>query len=130
MGRDLLTETIEAVADYDYTTEEEDDSSMSYPPSYSAGSCPEPAGDITINQSIVDLGVGSGAISEQQFTGVTGTSLTLSHTPIATFDIELFRNGVKQAETADFTVSGTTVTLGSALTVDDLVIVRYAYEVS
>jgi len=129
MSRDLLTETIEATKDTSIV-QVEGTSSMSYPPSYSSGSCPEAAGDITINQSIIDLGVDSASIKEESFTGETGLTLTLSETPIAAYDVEVFVNGVKQAETTDFSVSGKVVTLVTALIAADVTVVRYAYEVT
>ena len=124
--KDTLAETA-LETDQGLTNEETD---MSYPPNYSAGSCPESAGDITVNQTVIDLGADQGAMKTDRFTGITGNALTLSFTPLDSYDVELSINGIDQAPLTDFTYVGTALTIvGDALVATDVVLVRYAYEV-
>ena len=125
--KDTLAETA-LETDQGLTNEETD---MAYPPNYSAGSCPESAGDITVNQTVIDLGADKGAMKTDRFTGITGNALTLSFPPLDSYDVELSINGVDQAPLTDFTYVGTALTLiGDALVAEDVVLVRYAYEVT
>ena len=102
-----------------------------YPPNYSANSCPSGVSEITVNQTVVDLGADKGAMKTDRFTGITGNALTLSFTPLDSYDVELSLNGVDQAPLTDFTYVGTALTIvGDALVATDVVLVRYAYEVT
>jgi len=125
--KDTLAETA-LETDQGLTNEE---NPIMYPPNYSAGSCPESAGDITVNQTVIDLGADKGAMKTDRFTDVAGNALVLSFTPLDSYDIEISINGLDQAPTKDFTYVGTALTLiGDALIASDVVLVRYAYEVT
>jgi hypothetical protein len=124
--KDTLAETA-LVTDQGLTNEETD---MVYPPNYSAGSCPESAGDITVNQNIIDLGASAGAEKVDTFTGITGTEVELSFTPLSTVSVKLFINGVHQENGVDFSILSKTVTLAEAVVADDELIFEYFYEVT
>ena len=128
MGRDLLTETIAATADYDVVNVEGADA-MSYPPSYSAGSCPEAVGEITVNETIIEIGGTAGRMKVDVFTGLTGLVATLTYEPITAYPCECTINGVTQAYGTDFTISGDVATHLVAFNAEDKVVYRYAYEV-
>jgi len=62
--------------------------------------------------------------AKQDFTGATGTSLTLSHAVAGPESIDLFINNVRQEPTTAYSVSDTTVTLtGSVVATDDIYVV-------
>lgn len=62
--------------------------------------------------------------AKQDFTGATGTSLTLSHAVAGPESIDLFINNVRQEPTTAYSVSDTTVTLtGSVVASDDIYVV-------
>jgi hypothetical protein len=127
MSRDLLEETIIAT---DKGMINEGDT-MSYPPNYTAGSCPEQVGDITINQTVIDLGADKGRIKTDRFEGMTGNVVDpLSFDPLDSYPVEVSINGIDQAPITDYTIAGRVITLvGDSLVPDDVVMVRYAYEV-
>ena len=67
-----------------------------------------------------------------EFTGVTGTTLTLTHEPATTTDgvalVSLFKNGSRLSLTsAAYTISGKTITLAVALISGDVTVADYAY---
>lgn len=67
--------------------------------------------------------------TKDKFTGVTGTNVVLSATPVVSTDavIDVYKNGLLQEEggTEDYTITGTTVTFTSALVASDKVTVKY-----
>jgi len=138
MSRDLLEETIEDYKDRtpiaDRIYNETGGAIMgAFPPSYSAGSCPEKAGDITINQTVIQLGAGDGAMKVDVLSiadfDITKKIATLSFTPYDSYPAEVEIKGVGQVPTTDYTIVGDTLTFIEALNDADIVIVRYAYEV-
>jgi hypothetical protein len=65
--------------------------------------------------------------AKQDFTGATGTSLTLTHPVSSAESIDLFINNVRQEPTTAYSVAGTTVTLtGSVVASDDIYVVYNA----
>lgn len=71
----------------------------------------------------VDTAVASAVgrtLREQTFTGSTSSSITLSHTPLATTAFMLFKNGMLLIVGTDFTRTDTAVTLSHARTNDDV----------
>jgi hypothetical protein len=132
MGRDLFEETIIAT-DKGEINEAGDNTMGAFPPSYSAGSCPEKAGDITINQTIINVADGEGTLKVDKlefadFDAPTNKIAALSFEPIAAYPVEVEINGVGQVDAVDYTIVGTVFTLTEALPDGDVVIVRYAYE--
>ena len=99
-------------------------------------SCPEPV-DVTVNITNLNVGTasGEGQIATEQFQepgdiAVGGVFVDLANLMIDGFDIEVFRNGVRDAD-ASFstsTVGGVTrVTFVDAFLAGDLIAVNYAY---
>ena len=64
------------------------------------------------------------AVKKDRFTGLTGTSVTLSHAVSTVEDIVLWINAVKQDYTS-YSVSGTALTVGGSLVSSDIVEVAY-----
>ncbi len=65
--------------------------------------------------------------AKQDFTGATGTSLTLTHPVSSAESIDLFINNVRQEPTTAYSAAGTTVTLtGSVVATDDIYVVYNA----
>lgn len=67
----------------------------------------------------------------ERFTGLTGTTLTLTHLPLRTVNtlaLELlFKNGALLDPASDYTIAGATVTLSVALIAGDKIVARYPY---
>lgn len=63
---------------------------------------------------------------KNEFTSSTSSSLTLTNTPKFPAAIQLFLNGVLLAA-SDYSISGTTITLGFARESSDLITAKYAY---
>tara|TARA_Y100000361_G_scaffold4046_1_gene3475 strand:+ start:432 stop:1229 length:798 start_codon:yes stop_codon:yes gene_type:complete len=63
-------------------------------------------------------------VQKDRFTGVTGTTVTLSHAVSSVSDILCFVNSVKQDYT-NYSVNSTTLTLGGTLVASDIVEVCY-----
>jgi hypothetical protein len=61
----------------------------------------------------------------EKITGVTGTTFNLATTPIAGVMVMLFRNGVLQDDTDDYTLVGTLVTMNIALISSDKITAIY-----
>ncbi len=122
MGRDLFTETIAAT---DKGEVNETGASMSYPPIYSTGSCPEKAGNITINKAVFSLNGEEAMIMIHDEPDFTGTELTLSFTPVAGYAPKVFVNGLLNSLTTHYTILGAVITFVNALT-NDNVQVQYA----
>lgn len=68
--------------------------------------------------------VSASPIVEKQ-TGITGTGITLGATPLGSLLFMLFRNGVYQDETDDYSIMGNAVTLVTALTATDKITAIY-----
>jgi len=68
--------------------------------------------------------VSASPLTEKQ-TGITGVNITLASTPLASIPILIFRNGQLMDETDDYTVTGTAVTLITALTTSDKITAIY-----
>ena len=64
------------------------------------------------------------AVKKDRFTGLTGTSVTLSHSVSTVQDIVLWINAVKQDYTS-YSVNGTALTVGGSLVSSDIVEVAY-----
>jgi len=126
MSRDLLIETILATDKGEVNGT--GDTSMSYPPSYTTGSCPEKAGDITINQTTINLADGEGEIKLHDEQNFSGTELTLPFTPIAGYAPRVFVAGLLQSLTVHYTISGSVITFVNSLVEMD-VQVEYAVEI-
>ena len=58
-------------------------------------------------------------------TGITGTNVTLGATPLGSTLFQLFRNGIYQDETDDYTRVGTTLTMSVALVSSDKITIIY-----
>lgn len=65
--------------------------------------------------------------TEEEDTGITGTSVTLGATPISTLPIAIYRNGQKLRVGAanDYTLAGTTLTMAIALVATDVIVFEY-----
>jgi hypothetical protein len=59
--------------------------------------------------------------------GAGNTVLTLAHAPGVASSLRVFRNGVRQTVTTDYTLSGTTLTLVLVLSSTDVIAVDYRY---
>lgn len=59
--------------------------------------------------------------------GAGNTVLTLAHAPVTAGSLRVFRNGVRQALTTDYTLAGSTLTLLLALSSTDVIVVDYRY---
>lgn len=130
MAIETLKDTI-AETDQGMVNGEDINLMSTYPPSYSAGSCPSAVENVTVNQTIVNINNDKGAMKTDKFTDITGKVLTLSFTPLDSYPVEVSINGLDQDPTTDFAWSGTTITLvGDDLVSTDIVLVRYAYEVT
>ena len=55
----------------------------------------------------------------EKLTGITGTAATLGATPLALAPFDLYRNGVRQDDTDDYSISGTSITMIVALAATD-----------
>lgn len=97
---------------------------MSSPRTFN-GSTPAEAASVTINQTIYQVGGGTGVISVYRDSSFSGTLLTLPYTPVAGYEIMVFVNGVLQSNTTDYSISGADITFVATLSTDD-VQVRYA----
>lgn len=88
--------------------------------------CFPEAPDITVNNYTISLG-GSGAqFHVDPFTpSVSATTLTLSVAPVTGGSFLLFRNGVYQKDTTDYSRSGTTVTLVVAVKANESFVAVY-----
>ena len=81
------------------------------------GSCPEVV-PVTVTQTIIDLGDGA-AFQEELFSLDAGTvtgsanTITLAYAPVSAANLQLFRNGVLQRRTVDYTISGAVITLNA-----------------
>jgi|ERR1041385_517486 hypothetical protein len=76
--------------------------------------------------TLVSTALGSNA-TQQIYHPVAGTTVfTLSYTPVSG-SVNVFLNGVLQDSSADYTLSGTTVTLTTSTVTGDTVIVSYLY---
>ena len=64
------------------------------------------------------------AVKKDRFTGLTGTGVTLSHSVSNVQDVVVWVNSVKQ-DYNNYTVSGTSLTLGGSLVSSDVVQVLY-----
>ena len=74
---------------------------------------------ITANDGIISaVGGGGGAPTLTWYTGVTGTTVTVSDTTGATL-VKVYKNGLLLQPTEDYTISGTTLTLVTALVATD-----------
>lgn len=74
--------------------------------------------------------LGGGRFSQEAPTGsCPTTSLTIAHTPNAGLDVLLFDNGLalRQGGGLDYTISGTSITLGSTCSVGEKFWVKYSY---
>lgn len=69
---------------------------------------------------------GSGTEIKQEFTGSTASTLALTQTPLFPTALLLFYNGLA-LKAADYSISGTTVTLNFTRTATDLLILKYSY---
>lgn len=56
----------------------------------------------------------------------SGTAFTLAHSPIAG-SVALYRNGVRQSTSGDYTISGANITLGSSLQAGESLTSDYRY---
>jgi len=103
---------------------------MGYPPSYNDTSCPQSVSTINVTQTVINIADGSAQIRNEAFDAddldVTNKILTLGFTPCAGFAPEVHVGGVEQQ---DAVIVGDTVTFPEALNDDDVITVRYAYEV-
>jgi len=96
-----------------------------------SNSCPEVV-PVTVNQTLISLGDGA-SFQEELFSldaaTVTGASntITLVYPPVSAANVQLFRNGVLQRTTVDYTiVIGTgVITLLSAATAGEQFTVKY-----
>lgn len=79
-------------------------------------------GDILVYNGAAYVSVSP--ITETQ-TGITGVTVTLAATPLAYTLLTIYRNGVYQVITDDFTIAGATITLGSALVSTDKITAIY-----
>jgi hypothetical protein len=61
----------------------------------------------------------------ESFTAVTGADVVLAATPMATPAPMVFRGGILQTASADYTISGDTITFSTALIASERVTVRY-----
>jgi len=89
--------------------------------------CPEPA-DITVNT----LNLGDDvSITAEVFDGETGLNLDLAKLVSSVFPVRVFRNGVLQRLTTDYSLATvgaiTRVTFTDALLASDSIVVEYAY---
>lgn len=80
------------------------------------------SGDILIHNG---TSYASYSYQEESQTGITGTSITLAMTPIAFGTFRLYRNGVRQLVTDDFTRVGDAITLSVAAVTSDKFIAEY-----
>lgn len=84
-------------------------------------------GSFTLNQSsdaTIELDAGSSStITTTWYTGNTGNSITISDTSSAT-SVLVFKNGVMLQPTQDYSISGTTLSLVTALIADDKITVQ------
>lgn len=55
----------------------------------------------------------------EKLTGITGTAASVGATPLALAPFDLFRNGVRQDDTDDYSISGTSITMVVALASTD-----------
>lgn len=98
--------------------------------SSSTGNCCPEAPDITVNEYTVTVG-GTGANFHQQVFGIgdsassAGIVFTLGYTPVQSADVMVSINGVLQRYGTDYTVSGTTFTMASAIASGDVVMAKY-----
>jgi hypothetical protein len=92
----------------------------------SGDNCIPSAPDITVNEYTVEMG-GTGANFHSDVfaigdsTGSAGLVFTLSHEPVQDANVVCTVNGSMQQPTTDFSVSGTTLTLTSAIASGDVV---------
>lgn len=80
----------------------------------------------------VDLALAPAAIATEirdDFTGLTGTAIVLTQTPLASTITMVFKNGqlLRSGVGNDYTISGTSITMAVALVVGDLVSAIYKY---
>lgn len=74
---------------------------------------------ITANNGVISaVGGGGGAPTLTWYTGATGTTVTVSDTTGATL-VKVYKNGLLLQPTEDYTISGTTLTLVTALVATD-----------
>ena len=88
---------------------------------------PTSSGDAA-NKSYVDAAALATTLIEESFTGSTSSSITLSQTPVITkFPFSLYKNGMKQLVTVDYSRTGTAVTLVASRASDDVFEAVYHY---
>lgn len=67
----------------------------------------------------------SGTPTKEKISGITGTGFNLAVTPLANMQILIFRNGVYQDDTDDYSIVGTSVTMVMALVPADKITAIY-----
>jgi hypothetical protein len=67
----------------------------------------------------------SGTPTKEKISGITGTGFNLAVTPLANMQILIFRNGVYQDDTDDYSIVGTAVTMVMALVPSDKITAIY-----
>lgn len=96
----------------------------------SGDNCIPEAPDITVNEYTVTVG-GTGANFHNDVFALgdsaagAGLVFTLSHTPVQDANVVVMLNGSVQRPTTDFSISGTTLTMVSAIVAADTVQVYY-----
>jgi hypothetical protein len=90
---------------------------MTCGPTTCCNNCCPSAPDITVEQTTITIDEAAANFTRDLFSRDAGTiltpftGLTLSATPIANANVALFRNGSKQAQTKDYTITGSAITL-------------------
>jgi len=97
---------------------------MSVPRTFNGSNPAQPA-TINISTTNIQVGDGSGIVNTYTDLDVSGTSLTLPHTPLAGYTVGVYVNGLLQRYPTDYTISGKVITFYNTLA-NDTVHVTYA----
>ena len=85
---------------------------------------------ITINATTVVLGANGVLWYSEVFaigdtTSGAGLVITLAHTPQSAANVNVYQGGLKQRPTTDYTITGAVITLATAMSATDQVLVWY-----
>jgi hypothetical protein len=86
------------------------------------GTAPSAVSEVTVEQTLLSFDDGDAVVGTEVQTGITGTAVTLANTPLTGYTPLVFADGLAVA----FTISGSAVTLGSAVT-DAEIRIHYAW---
>jgi len=101
-----------------YTITDEDDTQPIIVDSALSSTSTNPVQNKVIYEALQNIPAGGGAPTLTWYTGTTGATVTIADTTDATL-VKIYKNGLLLEPTADYTVSGTTLTLVTALVASD-----------